>query len=100
MTRLAPRLAASAILAAVMSATSCSSVDPTDANRLEGSDLTACANGPTLFGVDVSHWQGKIDWVKVAGAGESFCFIKATESTGFVDPQFATKGLELDNMVT
>jgi len=30
-------------------------------------------------GIDVSHWQGIIDWAKVAQSGVKFAFIKATE---------------------
>ena len=30
-------------------------------------------------GIDVSHWQGEIDWIKVAQSGVKFVFIKATE---------------------
>jgi len=30
-------------------------------------------------GIDVSHWQGKIDWARVAQSGVKFAFIKATE---------------------
>ena len=30
-------------------------------------------------GIDVSHWQGTIDWEKVAQSGVKFTFIKATE---------------------
>jgi len=40
-------------------------------------------------GIDISHWQGKIDWPRVQAAGKIFAFIKATESTTFVDPEFA-----------
>ena len=43
-----------------------------------------------IEGIDVSHWQGTIDWVKVAGAGKKFAFIKATESTDFLDNVYAT----------
>jgi lysozyme len=32
-----------------------------------------------LLGIDVSHWQGNIDWVKVAKSGVKFTYIKATE---------------------
>ncbi|GGE56991.1 lysozyme [Pullulanibacillus camelliae] len=39
-----------------------------------------------LQGIDVSHWQGDIDWQKVKQAGKSFVFIKATEGPSFVDP--------------
>jgi lysozyme len=30
-------------------------------------------------GIDVSHWQGVIDWAKIAQSGVKFAFIKATE---------------------
>lgn len=32
-------------------------------------------------GIDVSHWQGMIDWKKVATSGISFVFIKATQNS-------------------
>ena len=40
-----------------------------------------------MFGFDVSHWQGQINWAKVAEKYKRG-FIKATERTGFIDPQF------------
>lgn len=36
-------------------------------------------------GVDVSHYQGVIDWAQVAGASIRFAFAKATEGTTYVD---------------
>jgi lysozyme len=39
-------------------------------------------------GIDVSHYQRAIDWGLVAKAGLAFAFIKATEGTSDVDPQF------------
>jgi GH25 family lysozyme M1 (1,4-beta-N-acetylmuramidase) len=48
-----------------------------------------CAAGFVVKGVDVSHYDGAIDWAK-AKASIDFAFMKATESTNFVDPQFAT----------
>ncbi|WP_158077222.1 GH25 family lysozyme [Caenibacillus caldisaponilyticus] len=41
-----------------------------------------------LKGIDVSHWQGMIDWKKVRAAGIDFVFIKATEGKTVVDPNF------------
>jgi len=32
-------------------------------------------------GIDVSHWQGVIDWKKVIASGISFVFIKATQNS-------------------
>jgi GH25 family lysozyme M1 (1,4-beta-N-acetylmuramidase) len=43
-----------------------------------------------LEGIDVSHWQGTIDWGKVRGAGKKFAFIKASEHTSFVDDKYQT----------
>jgi lysozyme len=39
-------------------------------------------------GLDVSHYQGHIDWDKVRGSKLTFVFIKATEGAHFVDPEF------------
>jgi GH25 family lysozyme M1 (1,4-beta-N-acetylmuramidase) len=39
-------------------------------------------------GIDVSNWNGTINWAKVAGAGYSFVFGKATEGTTFIDSTY------------
>ncbi|TKH42105.1 1,4-beta-N-acetylmuramidase [Paenibacillus terrae] len=39
-------------------------------------------------GIDVSHYNGNIDWQQVAAAGKTFAFIKATEGTTYQDNQF------------
>jgi GH25 family lysozyme M1 (1,4-beta-N-acetylmuramidase) len=43
-----------------------------------------------LEGLDVSHYQGTIDWSGVAGAGKRFAIMKATEGQAYVDPTYAT----------
>jgi lysozyme len=43
-----------------------------------------------LNGVDVSHWQGAINWYSVANSGRTFAFAKATEGLTYTDPNFAT----------
>jgi len=45
-------------------------------------------DGDRLAGIDVSHWQGRIDWARVADDGIAFAYIKATEGGDYVDPQF------------
>jgi lysozyme len=42
-----------------------------------------------LPGIDVSHWQGVINWDAVRNAGIRWCYCKATEGTGFVDSRCA-----------
>jgi GH25 family lysozyme M1 (1,4-beta-N-acetylmuramidase) len=41
-------------------------------------------------GIDVSHYQGTIDWAKVAGSGKQFAFAKATEGQTYSDPTYTT----------
>ncbi|MCV6596509.1 MAG: glycoside hydrolase family 25 protein [Mangrovicoccus sp.] len=41
-----------------------------------------------IHGIDVSRWQGEIDWHRVAHSGVSFAFIKATEGGDYIDPMF------------
>ena len=45
--------------------------------------------GTTVDGIDVSHWQGTIDWSQVAGSGYRFAILKATEGQTFDDPNYA-----------
>ena len=43
-----------------------------------------------IEGIDVSHYQGTIDWARVAAAGKRFAFMKASDSTDYVDPTYVT----------
>jgi lysozyme len=43
-----------------------------------------------VHGVDVSHWQGDIDWKTLRKQGANFAFLKATEGGKHVDRLFAT----------
>lgn len=42
----------------------------------------------TPWGIDVSHYQGNIDWARVAEVGVEFAFIKATEGASYTDSFF------------
>lgn len=46
------------------------------------------AQAATTPGIDVSHYQGAINWTSVRNAGIRFAFIKATEGTSFLDSRF------------
>ena len=53
--------------------------------------VTGPASGATpLNGIDVSGWQGRVDWPAVRQSGRQFAFAKATEGATFVDSTFAT----------
>ncbi|MGZ6142712.1 MAG: glycoside hydrolase family 25 protein [Myxococcales bacterium] len=57
---------------------------------MPSSALTVCADGGTVRGVDISHYEGVINWTRVAAAGEAFGITKATEGVTFKDPMFAS----------
>ncbi|WP_018653740.1 lysozyme [Actinomadura flavalba] len=44
---------------------------------------------PQTPGLDVSSWQGNVNWASVAANGAKFAYVKATESTGYRNPYFA-----------
>jgi lysozyme len=41
-----------------------------------------------VHGIDVSRWNGDIDWQRVKRSGVDFVFIKATEGKDRIDPRF------------
>lgn len=48
-------------------------------------------DGNEIFeGIDVSRWQGNIDFSKVANDGIKIVYIKATQGVGYVSPTFET----------
>jgi lysozyme len=52
------------------------------------------SNRFSIKGIDVSRYQGNINWTQVKQAGIRFAFIKATEGTDYVDPNFAANWRE------
>ena len=53
-------------------------------------EVTVCAHGAVIQGVDVSHWNGTINWTQAHGDGIEFAIAKATEADDFVDNTFTT----------
>lgn len=47
-----------------------------------------CADGETLAGIDVSKWQGEIDWTTVAGSDTQFAFVRVSDGLGYIDEWF------------
>ncbi|MFN7104689.1 MAG: GH25 family lysozyme [Pseudorhizobium sp.] len=43
-----------------------------------------------VHGVDVSRWQGDIDWPKLRTQGANFAYIKSTDGGDHLDPMFKT----------
>ena len=53
-----------------------------------GDDATTMSARDKVYrrtGIDVSHWQGFIDWDRVAASGVDFAIVKATEGADVVD---------------
>ncbi len=60
--------------------------------KVEGVDAVPgveYATDDQKLGHDVSGHQGPVDWSGAARTGAKFVYVKATEGTGFVNPQFA-----------
>jgi lysozyme len=51
--------------------------------------ITVCAAGGVLRGVDVSEYQGSVDWGAVAASGISFAIARVSDGTGTLDPDFS-----------
>ncbi len=62
----------------------------TDPYGTSSEALTVCGGGSRLLGLDVSEYQGSINWGAVRGAEVRWAYAKATEGTGFRDPTFPT----------
>jgi lysozyme len=61
----------------------------TDTSSAGGSAPLPESISGQVHGIDVSHYQGTVDWAQVAGAGMAFAFVKATQGASNVDPLFA-----------
>jgi GH25 family lysozyme M1 (1,4-beta-N-acetylmuramidase) len=50
--------------------------------------VQAALSGSQQRGIDVSHWQGSINWSSVRSGGIIWAYMKATEGTSYTDPRF------------
>lgn len=57
---------------------------PTDVEQA----ATVCADGPRTFGIDVSKWQGTIDWGDVRADGARYAFIRVSDGVDYPDARF------------
>ena len=46
------------------------------------------ATPPGVPGIDVSSWQGRVDWAAQWNAGKRFAYVKATEGSTYTSPTF------------
>ncbi|MBP2473187.1 GH25 family lysozyme M1 (1,4-beta-N-acetylmuramidase) [Crossiella equi] len=57
------------------------------AETRDGTDYKPRGDKP--LGLDVSGHQGAVNWPEVKAKGATFAYVKATEGTGFKNPQFS-----------
>jgi len=50
----------------------------------------AVAAGTRVPGIDVSLWQGDVDWTAVASTPTRFVIMRATRGNAYVDPRYST----------
>ncbi len=51
-------------------------------------EVKYCAGTNIVHGIDVSKWQGDIDWNKVAQEGHKFAFIRVSDGLNYIDSKF------------
>ncbi|HSK01665.1 MAG TPA: GH25 family lysozyme, partial [Kofleriaceae bacterium] len=47
-----------------------------------------CGKGPTVKGIDVSYYQGAIDWPAVRADGVEYAFVRVGDGVGYIDSRF------------
>ena len=58
------------------------------ATKSDSSSATHEGDTGSVMGIDVSHYQGVVNWDKVAKYGIHFAFAKATGGLDYIDPEF------------
>ena len=59
---------------------------------LDASSRAAAPFVPSgVLGIDVSSWQGNVDWAAQAALGKRFAYVKATEGTTYRNPYFGSQ---------
>ena len=75
-------------LLAMVTVVGCAPMEGDESYAASEGELTVCAHGSTVEGVDVSSWQGHIDWTAVAHAGIRYAIVRIGDGT-YHDPDFS-----------
>ena len=84
------RSLALSVLALFAAACSADTDSDEPATGATADELRVCASGSTLKGIDVSVYQGSVDWAKVKSSGRSFSFARVSDGTSSIDSKFAS----------
>lgn len=77
-----------ALLTAVLAASCAELADESPVLGSAEHEVSVCADGPTLYGIDVSRYQGAIDWDLVKGSGVVYAYIQISRSLTDIDARF------------
>jgi lysozyme len=87
-------LAILAAAGAAFSAAACSGSSASPGNCVASVQsplgVTVCPDAGVVQGVDVSVYQGHVDWAQVRDAGIEFAFARVSDGTGYPDTEFAS----------
>jgi lysozyme len=86
-TRMFRRLSALVVLPALLPACAASGEDGLEiASSQHAAEV--CAGGDTVYGIDVSRFQGSINWQQVAGHGVKYAWVQVSRHIDDIDAQF------------
>jgi lysozyme len=86
---------------AALALAGCSAGGEGDGPLGEAQQASVCATGSVVYGVDVSVYQGSVDWASVKAAGKDFAIARISDGTANPDSTFATNwaGIKAAGMV-
>jgi lysozyme len=61
------------------------------------SELRVCAGTSVVYGVDVSKYQGTVNWTRVAAAGKKFAITRVSDGTTYQDARFDANWVGIKN---
>lgn len=94
-------LASFACLTSLVTLFACGGGSSDNTCSASGQALSVCAKGKVTKGVDVSIYQGTVDWAKAHAAGVEFGIARVSDGTGNPDTQFDAnwKNLKKEGLV-
>ncbi|MGH7438939.1 MAG: glycoside hydrolase family 25 protein [Polyangiaceae bacterium] len=89
------------VLASALAAAGCSSSSQSEATCSQSSALRVCASGAIVQGVDVSEYQGTVNWAQAKASGIQFGFARISDGTAHPDPNFSAnwKGMSANGVI-
>lgn len=91
MTRFSAAAAVSTVLTGALLVVGCSSPETAPGDGCVASAAAAlrtCAAGETITGVDISSYQGNVNWSQIKGSGRSFAFARISDGLNSPDSKF------------